>query len=514
MRATGKRQADRIAPGVLPGPFDCSSLPLGLESKAMTAIQPVILSGGSGTRLWPASRSMYPKQLLPLTGERTMLQETAQRLAGKANVTAGTLVVCNEAHRFLVAGQLREIGVPATIVLEPEGRNTAPAAALAALVAEQGARGNDGPESPLLLIMPADHVIEDNDAFVAALAAGEAAAAAGRLVTFGIVPTCAHTGYGYIEADVQEGKAAPIASFVEKPDEQTAARLLETNRFFWNSGIFLFRADTYLDELAAFAPAIVEACRKSIEGAAAGDDFLRPDPDAFRSSPADSIDYAVMEKTGRAAMVPLTAGWSDVGSWSALHDVSPRDADGNSVIGDVILHDCRESYLRGRSRLVAAVGLENVVVVEDKDAVLVVSKDHAQDVKQLVDELKRQGREEAKLHRQVFRPWGSYDSIDSAEGFQVKRLIVNPGAVLSLQKHAHRAEHWVVVRGKARITRDDEEFDLGVNEATYIPVGTVHRIANPFEEPVHIIEVQCGDYLGEDDIVRLEDKYGRQGTST
>jgi mannose-1-phosphate guanylyltransferase / mannose-6-phosphate isomerase len=480
----------------------------------MTAIQPVILSGGSGTRLWPASRSMYPKQLLPLTGERTMLQETALRLSGKANVAEGTLVICNDAHRFLVAEQLREIDLRATIVLEPEGRNTAPAAALAALIAEREAKANGGGEPPLLLVMPADHVIEDNDAFIAALAAGEAAAADGQLVTFGIVPAYPNTGYGYIEADVHEVKAVPILSFVEKPDKKTAVKLLETNRFFWNSGIFLFRADTYLDELTTFAPEIVDACRRSIEGAAGGADFLRPDADAFRASPADSIDYAVMEKTERAAMVPLTAGWSDVGSWSALHDVSPKDADGNSVTGDVVMHDCRQSYIRGQSRLVAAVGLENVVVVEDKDAVLVASKDKAQDVKQLVDQLKRQGREETKLHRQVFRPWGSYDSIDSADGFQVKRLIVNPGAVLSLQKHAQRAEHWVVVRGKARITRDDDEFDLGVNESTYIPIGTVHRIANPFDEPVHIIEVQCGEYLGEDDIVRLEDKYGRQGTNT
>lgn len=480
----------------------------------MTAIQPVILSGGSGTRLWPASRSMYPKQLLPLTGERTMLQETALRLADKASVADGVLVVCNEAHRFLVAEQLREIEAAATLVLEPEGRNTAPAAALAALIAAREARGNGGGEPPLLLLMPADHVIEDNDAFIAAVMAGESAAADGNLVTFGVVPAYPNTGYGYIEADVHEVKAVPIVSFVEKPDKKTAVKLLETNRFFWNSGIFLFRADTYLEELEKFAPEILDACRKSIDGATQDTDFLRPDAEAFRASPSDSIDYAVMEKTGRAAMVPLTAGWSDVGSWAALHDVSPQDAHGNSVTGDVVMHDCHQSYIRGQSRLVAAVGLKNIVIVEDKDSVLVARKDKSQDVKHLVDQLKHQGREETKLHRQVFRPWGSYDSIDSADGFQVKRLIVNPGAVLSLQKHARRAEHWVVVRGTARITRNDEEFDLGVNESTYIPIGTVHRIANPGSEPVHIIEVQCGDYLGEDDIVRLEDNYGRQGTNT
>jgi mannose-1-phosphate guanylyltransferase / mannose-6-phosphate isomerase len=478
----------------------------------MTVIQPVILSGGSGTRLWPASRSMYPKQLLPLTGERTMLQETALRLRGKSGLAKTTIVVCNEAHRFLVAEQLREIDAPATIILEAVGRNTAPAAALAALVALK--RKQNGGETPLLLVMPADHVIGDNAAFIAAVEAGLESAGDGRLVTFGIVPSCANTGYGYIEAEVRDVQAVPIRSFVEKPDRKTAVGLLETNRFFWNGGIFLFRADIWLDELTKFAPEIVAACRNSIEGAVTDTEFVRPDAEAFKASPSDSIDYAVMEKTDRAAMVPLTAGWSDVGSWAALHDVSPQDEAGNSVSGDVVTVDCRQTYIRGQSRLVTAVGLENMVVVEDKDSVLVARKEKSQDVKQLVEQLQAQNREETKLHRQVFRPWGSYDSIDSADGFQVKRLIVNPGAVLSLQKHAHRAEHWVVVRGTARITRDDEVFDLGVNESTHIPVGTVHRIANPGDEPVHIIEVQCGDYLGEDDIVRLEDNYGRQGTTT
>ncbi|HEX7061375.1 MAG TPA: mannose-1-phosphate guanylyltransferase/mannose-6-phosphate isomerase [Woeseiaceae bacterium] len=477
----------------------------------MSVIQPVVLSGGSGTRLWPASRSMYPKQLLPLPGPRTMLQETALRLAGRPGVAPTTLVVCNEAHRFLVAEQLRRCDVPATIVLEPEGRNTAPAATLAALIA--GAQVNEG-AAPLLLVMPADHVIEERAAFVTAVEAGRAAAEAGKLVTFGVVPTFAHTGYGYIEADAREGQAAPVVSFVEKPDENAAAQLVADGRHFWNAGIFLFRADVWLEELATFAPGIVDACRRSVERARQDSDFLRPDPGAFRACPADSIDYAVMEKTGRAVVVPLAAGWSDVGSWAALHAVSPQDERGNAVVGDVVLQDCRDSYVRAQSRLVGAVGLEGVVVVEDKDAVLVARMDESQHVKELVEQLKAAGREETKLHRQVFRPWGSYDSIDSADGFQVKRLIVNPGAVLSLQKHARRAEHWVVVRGTARITRNDEVFDLGVNESTYIPIGTVHRIANPGDEPVHIIEVQCGDYLGEDDIVRLEDNYGREGTNT
>jgi mannose-1-phosphate guanylyltransferase/mannose-6-phosphate isomerase len=478
----------------------------------MSVIQPVIISGGSGTRLWPASRAMYPKQLLPLTGDKTMLQETALRLRGKKNVSDTTLVVCNEAHRFLVAEQLRDIGAKATIVLEHEGRNTAPAVALAALLA---LRGNSDPaESPVLLVMPADHVIEDTAAFITAVEAGEQSARDGSLVTFGIVPSHAHTGYGYIEADVHSLEAGPIQSFVEKPDKQTAVRLLESNRFFWNSGIFLFRADCYLDELDKYMPDMVDACKKSIQGAVVDADFVRPDAEAFKESPSDSIDYAVMEKTSRAVMVPLAAGWSDVGSWAALYDVSKKDNHGNSIHGDVVTHDCEDSYISAQSRLVAAVGLKDIIVVEDKDSVLVAQKDRSQDVKELVEELKRQGREETKLHRQVFRPWGSYDSIDSDEGFQVKRLIVKPGAVLSLQKHARRAEHWVVVRGTARITRNDEVFDLGVNESTYIPIGTVHRIANPGDEPVHIIEVQCGDYLGEDDIVRLEDNYGRKGTNT
>ena len=476
----------------------------------MIVIQPVILSGGSGTRVWPASRARYPKQLLPLVGERTMLQQTALRLGKKKNVADTTIVVCNEAHRFLVAEQLRDIGQKATIVLEPEGRNTAPAVALAALLALKGSTVKPS----LLLVMPADHVIEDTEAFITAVEAGEATAEDGSLVTFGIVPSHAHTGYGYIEADVHSLEAGPIQSFVEKPDKQTAVRLLESNRFFWNSGIFLFRPDRFLEELDKYLPDMVDACKKSIDEAVVDTDFVRPDAEAFKRSPSDSIDYAVMEKTSRAAMVPLDAGWSDVGSWAALHDVSDHDDEGNAIQGDVITHNCEDSYISAKSRLVAAVGLKDMIVVEDKDSVLVTRKDQSQDVKELVEELKRQGREETKLHRQVFRPWGSYDSIDSEDGFQVKRLIVKPGAVLSLQKHARRAEHWVVVKGTARITRDDEVFDLGVNESTYIPIGAVHRIANPGDEPVHIIEVQCGDYLGEDDIVRLEDNYGREGTNT
>ena len=478
----------------------------------MTVLQPVILSGGAGTRLWPASRAMYPKQLLRLLGDRTMLQETALRLAGKENCADRTMVICNEAHRFLVAEQLRECGCEASIVLEPEGRNTAPAVALAALIALRDLA--EGEEPPLLLVMPADHVIEDRQAFLKALETGEVAASQGRLVTFGVVPTYPHTGYGYIESEERSMVAAPIKSFVEKPDKKTAVSLLETNRFFWNSGIFLFRADTFLDELRQFEPAMVEACEKSVEAAAFDADFIRPDAEAFRASPSNSIDYALMEHTENAAVVPLEAGWSDVGSWAALHDVVEKDEDGNTIAGDVIAYECQKSYISASSRLVTAVGLENIIVVEDKDSVLVASKDRSEDVKKLVDSLKEQGRPETELHRQVFRPWGSYDSIDGGDGFQVKRLIVSPGAVLSLQSHKQRAEHWVVVRGVATITLDDDEFELGVNESTYVAVGAVHRIANKGDVPVHIIEVQCGGYLGEDDIERYEDEYGREGTST
>lgn len=441
-----------------------------------------------------------------------MLQNTALRLAGKQNCADRLMVICNESHRFLVAEQLRESTLDAQIVLEPEGRNTAPAAALAALLVLRDRE--DGDDAPLLLVMPADHVIEDRQAFLKALATGEVAAAQGRLVTFGVVPTYPHTGYGYIESEERSMVAAPIKSFVEKPDKKTAVNLLETNRFFWNSGIFLFRADTYIDELRSFEPEIVAACEKSVELADIGTDFVRPDAAAFGACPTNSIDYAVMERTENAAVVPLVAGWSDVGSWAALHDVSEQDGDGNTLKGDVIAHDCHNSYVSAKSRLVATVGLEDIIVVEDKDSVLVASKSRSEEVKALVARLEEQGRPETGLHREVFRPWGSYDSIDSADGFQVKRLIVNPGAILSLQSHKRRAEHWVVVRGTATITLNDDEFDLGVNESTFIPVGAVHRIANRGSDAVHIIEVQCGDYLGEDDIVRYEDHYGRKGTTS
>ena len=474
----------------------------------MTNILPVILSGGSGTRLWPASRSMYPKQLLPLVGDETMLQATAIRIRGLEGAAESCLIVSNESHRFSVAEQMNAIEMRSQIILEPEGRNTAPAVALAALHALER------DEDAILLIMAADHVIKDVGAFQAAVQKGVIAAESGRLVTFGIVPTNPETGYGYVRANVGNGEPVPVEEFVEKPDAETAQKYLDDGNYYWNSGMFLFRASTYLRELESQAPDILAACRESMKGQSVDGDFIRPDAEAFKQCRSDSIDYAVMEKSVNASMVPLDAGWSDVGSWSALQDVCESDEKGNTLDGDALIHNCEGTYVQAESRLVAAVGLKDLIIVETKDSVLVADKWQSQDVKELVDRLKASGREETKLHRQVFRPWGSYDSLENADNFQVKRLIVKPGAILSLQKHAHRSEHWVVVKGTARITKNDDEFDLNVNESTYISIGDVHRIANPYDEEVHIIEVQCGDYLGEDDIIRLEDNYGREGTST
>jgi mannose-1-phosphate guanylyltransferase/mannose-6-phosphate isomerase len=451
---------------------------------------------------------MYPKQLLPLANVQTMLQATAQRIRGLEGASDRCLIVSNESHRFLVAEQMNGIEMRASIILEPKGRNTAPAVALAAI--EALAQDDDA----VILVMPADHVIRDVETFQRSVAAGLPAAAEGKLVTFGIVPKHAETGYGYIRARTNGSDAVAVEAFVEKPDAATAQSYIDDGGYFWNSGMFLFRATTYMDELRVLAPAMHMACVGSMASKSLDWDFIRPDCDTFLSSPSDSIDYAVMEKSSRTAMIPLDAGWSDVGSWAALHDVCDRDADGNTLEGDAIAHECKDTYVQAESRLVAAIGLDNLIVVETKDSVLVADKRRSQDVKAVVDQLKATERSEADLHREVFRPWGSYDSLENRDNFQVKRLIVKPGAVLSLQKHAHRSEHWVVVRGKARITKNDEEFDLNVNESTYIAIGDIHRIANPFDEPVHIIEVQCGDYLGEDDIVRIEDNYGREGTNT
>ncbi|MDT9547250.1 MAG: mannose-1-phosphate guanylyltransferase/mannose-6-phosphate isomerase [Chlorobium sp.] len=469
-------------------------------------IIPVILSGGSGSRLWPLSRALYPKQLLPLCGENTMLQDTALRLKELPDV--GPLYcVCNESHRFLVAEQLRETGVEmGGIILEPSGRNTAPAAAVAALLVEKQHPG------AVMLILPADHVIPDTRAFAAAVAAGLPAAGEGGMVTFGIVPTAPETGYGYIKASGKgdsEGEARPVLRFVEKPDRERAKEYLASGGYFWNSGIFLFSVRTLIDELVLHAPDILHACREAIAGAARDLDFLRLDPESFRASPSDSIDYALMEKTDRAFVVPLDAGWSDVGAWSALWDFHDRDSNGNVKRGDVLLHDVTDSYVHASSRLVAAIGLDRHIIVETADAVLVASQDRVQDVKLLVEELNRRERDEAAIHRRVFRPWGSYETVDGGEHFKVKRITVNPGAALSLQKHEHRAEHWVVVHGTAMITVEDKEITLTADQSTYIPVGALHRLENPTDRPLDIIEVQTGMYLGEDDIIRFDDRYGR-----
>lgn len=468
---------------------------------------PVILSGGAGTRLWPLSRELYPKQFLPLVGERTMIQETALRAAGLPDLS-GPIVVCNEAHRFLVGEQLRQVGVePRAILLEPMGRNTAPAVAVAA----HAALAAPGAGEPLLLVLPADHVLPDGAAFRKAVAEAIPAARSGRLITFGVVPTQPETGYGYIRRGEGTGPAWPVARFVEKPDAARAREFVASGDYLWNSGMFLLPARAYLAELERLDPAMSAACRKAWESAATDLDFARLDKAAFEACRADSIDYAVMEKTSLASVVPLAGGWSDVGSWAALQDALPADAGGNVTRGDVVAEDARGCLLYSTDRLVAAVGLEDHVVIETKDAVMVAPKGRVQDVKRLVERMKKAGRSEPGLHREVFRPWGSYDSVDAGPRFQVKRLTVKPGAKLSLQKHAHRAEHWVVVKGTARITRDHEVYDLAENESTYIPIGAVHRIENPGTELLQIIEVQSGGYLGEDDIVRIEDTYGRTG---
>ncbi len=468
----------------------------------MSSIQPVILSGGSGTRLWPLSREMYPKQFLPLAGTQTMLQATWQRVAPIA--TRGPLVIANEAHRFVAAEQLQQAGAtPQAIILEPVGRNTAPAIAVAALEAT-----GDGADA-LLLVLPSDHVIADEAAFRAAVAVAAAAAETGKLVTFGIVPTGPETGYGYIKAAPGIGDdARNVDRFVEKPDLATATAYVASGEYFWNSGMFLFQASRYLEELARFNPAMLEGCRAAWAGARRESDFTRLDSEAFAAVPSDSIDYAVMEKTMDAVVVPLDAGWNDVGSWTALRDVSPRDANGNAHHGDVIAIDCHDTYAYSE-RLVALVGLDDVIVVETDDAVLVGKGDRMQEIKTIVAQLKAEGRSEASWHRKVYRPWGAYDSIDNGERFQVKRITVKPGGTLSLQMHHHRAEHWIVVSGTAEVTRGEEVLLLSENQSTYIPLGVTHRLRNPGKLPLELIEVQSGSYLGEDDIVRFEDTYGR-----
>lgn len=468
-------------------------------------IHPVILSGGSGTRLWPRSRSNTPKQFLPLVGEETLFQSTARRVAALDDA-APVLIICADDHRFMVGEQLQEIGLDNDgILLEPVARNTAPAIALAALhVAASDPNG-------VLLVLPADHLIRDEAAFRAAALTGLPQAESGALVTFGIQPEYAETGYGYIRRgdELRDGVHA-IAAFVEKPDAERAAAYLASGEYLWNSGMFLFRADAYLVALAKHAPGILDAARRGYDHASRDLDFIRIDADAFAESPSDSIDYAVMERVADAAVVPVQCGWSDVGSWSSLWSVGARDADGNVQLGDTLAIDTRDCYLQAADdRLIAALGVQDLIVVDTADALLVAHRDRVQDVKKLVDALDADGRTEHLHHRKVYRPWGSYDSLSVGERFQVKRIVVKPGAALSLQRHQHRAEHWIVVSGVAEVTRDKDVFELRANQSTYLPKGSIHRLRNATTESVELIEVQSGDYLGEDDIERLDDVYGR-----
>ena len=472
-------------------------------------ILPVIMAGGSGTRLWPLSRQLFPKQFLTLNGEHSMLQNTAMRLAGIEH--AAPVVICNEEHRFSVAEQFRANNIDNSgIILEPVGRNTAPAIALAALNAVKN--GDD----PLLLVLAADHVIKDEAAFCQAVTKAAALAEQGKLVTFGIVPTAPETGYGYIKGGdsvvatgTDSADAFVVSEFVEKPNLATAEQYLASGDYYWNSGMFLFKASTYLAELKAHNPAIFTACESSIANTQADADFIRVNKEAFEACPDDSIDYAVMENTTEAVVVPMDCGWSDVGSWSALWEIEEKDENGNAFKGDVISVNSTNSYVNAEEKLVAVIGLDDVVVVETKDAILVSKKSEVQLVKNVVNELKAKERTEFKLHREVYRPWGKYDSVDNGERFQVKRITVKPGAKLSVQMHHHRAEHWIVVSGCAMVTNGDKDILLTENQSTYIPIGVIHALENPGKVDLELIEVQSGSYLGEDDIVRFEDRYGR-----
>jgi mannose-1-phosphate guanylyltransferase/mannose-6-phosphate isomerase len=473
-------------------------------SKSLS-ITPVILSGGSGTRLWPLSRKALPKQLLALASERSMLQETIARAQGDGFVTP--LIICNQEHRFLIAEQLRAVGVTgAKIVLEPVGRNTAPAAAIAALkVVEENPDG-------LILLMPSDHVVLNRPAFQQAVAVARQAAQDGALVTFGIKPAAPEIGYGYIKSAGPLTNAAgafAIDRFVEKPDRTTAESYLASGDYFWNSGMFVFRAAAFLEELHRLQPRILECCKDALAHAHRDMDFIRLGEPAFVACPSDSIDYAVMEHATQAAVVPVEMGWNDVGSWQSLWDIAPRDAGGNAVKGNVLIEKSQNCYLRSEGPLVAAVGVENLVVVATKDAVLISNRDSAQDVKKIVEQLERRGSNQHILHPVVHRPWGTYEGIDAGANFQVKHIMVKPGQKLSLQMHHHRAEHWIVVEGTALVTCDDREFLLQPNESTFIPLGSRHRLENPGKTPLRLIEVQSGAYLGEDDIVRFEDTYAR-----
>jgi len=482
-------------------------------SKAVS-LYPVILSGGSGSRLWPLSREEFPKQLQPLTSERSLLQETGLRLGSAAKGARFTvqapIVVCNEAHRFIVAEQLRAAGIePKAVIIEPQGRNTAPAACVAALLLERD------PDA-LMLIMPSDHLVRKPEAFRIAVATAVPVAQRGHLVTFGIRPTAPATAYGYIKrgaALAEAGDAFAVERFVEKPDATTAADFLTDGNYYWNGGIFLCPVGLYLSELARNEPAIVPACRTALSEGKNDLFFFRLDPAAFAKVPSQSIDYGVMERTDKAAVVPVDMGWSDVGSWSALHEETAHDAAGNTLLGDVLAMDTSNSYIRSEKQLTAVIGIKDAIVVVTADAVLVADKAHDQQVKQLVERLKATGRAEATAQARTYRPWGWFQTMDEGHRFKVKRLCVKPGAQLSLQKHWHRSEHWVVVTGTALVTRGDKDFMLRENESTFISAGTVHRLANPGHVELHMIEVQSGEYVGEDDIVRMADVYGRDADS-
>ena len=485
------------------------------ECEPTMLIQPVVLSGGSGTRLWPLSREKYPKQLLALMGEDSLLQATLRRFNGVSGAdSAPPLVVCNDEYRFVVAEQLRLIGRQGRIVLEPVGRNTAPALTLAALAAQSGG------EDPVLLVMPADHVVTQLAAFQEGVRHAARLAQDGAIVTFGITPDRPETGYGYIQAGaaVDEDGARAIARFVEKPDRATAEGYLQAGDYLWNSGLFVLRAAVWLKALELCRPDILQACEAAWKGGASDLSFWRVNAEAFAACPSDSIDYAVMERLAgaqsvaglpRGVVLPLSAGWSDVGAWDALWQILPKDADGNVVQGRTLMQDSSNTLALSSGRLLACVGVQGLVVVETPDAILVADQRHTQDVKKIVDRLKRDGGTEGVLHRKVYRPWGWYDGVDGGERFQVKRIMVKPGGKLSLQMHHHRAEHWVVVRGTARVTKGEEVFLLTENQSTYIPLGVTHRLENPGHVDLEMIEVQSGSYLGEDDIVRFEDSYGR-----
>jgi len=466
-------------------------------------IIPVILSGGSGTRLWPLSRKLHPKQFIELMGKTTLFQEAVLRLPESIE---SPLIICNEEHRFLAAEQLREINKePKNIILEPVGRNTAPAIALAALKSIKES------EDAILLVLSADHLIQDMDKFHQAIALATKQAEQNKLVTFGIVPNKIETGYGYIKANISKNKNYyDIDEFVEKPDYKTAKKYVDSGGYFWNSGMFMFKASVYLSELEKYEPEILSACQKSCQTEFYDLDFIRLNEQEFLKCPSQSIDYAVMEKTKNASMVVLDANWNDVGSWTALWDSQVKDNDDNLVVGDVILDKVSDTYVHSTSnRLVSVIGLSDLIVVDTQDAVLVTNKEHAQDVKNIVEKIKKSGRLESDQHRKIFRPWGYYDSIDRGEGFQVKRILVNPGQKLSLQKHNHRSEHWVVVKGKAQVTCGEKTFQLIENQSTYISLGKVHRLENIEDTPLEIIEIQTGSYLGEDDIIRIDDDYER-----